>query len=880
MKLKFNQAIESETGILYAVQFLWMLTFLFLMSSLLPNFYLANRQDLILHASLELEQKSDNLQDFLRQLAVFRRQNYHHENRMREYKKLLDIHLQVAEINPSVAKLVDEEIQHFDRREGYELEDFPFDKIEVAAWEEVLRLREAIKDMSLQLEEVYVKLKNNRFTAIVSSLVLLGLTLLAVFLGRRLWLRDKGNLLLANRQMEQLSDGVPGLFFQFRIGENSVELLHLSNKYNEFFNIPVASLAKHPEQAIEIFGLDSFVSTYRIERDKVTEYDNESKISEGGRTRWLLTKATIGKSSREGIILSGSILDISSEKEAEESMREMARGVASGFGERFFSRMSLSLRTAMKARHALIAERLLERPEVFLVRFGWASSPLLEGREFHVNPDVLGDRERLGIELERLFAEDEHVQKTSGGKIAFTFMIDEKSEILGVIAVLNSGTQDPSDKMKSILDIYAARASGEILRLRAERTLLHSYQNLERTIAERTSSLSHVNRSLTREQAFISAVLDTAGALIMLLDDKGRILRFNRECERKCGLSSEKIRGRFFWQELPPYDYSDAIREMFKEVVGGNTRSIEYPIRTVNRDSRLVLWSHSPLERDGEKTFIAVGIDVTDQRRMEEEAELRNQQMMRFDKMVSIGVLSAGMAHEINNPNNFIMMSTNRLKKSWEDLRPVLDEYSEKFGEFLVGGIDYSEFRDSMPALLSGLHQGATRISGIVNSLKEYARQDKGILDQAVDVNLALDTAVMLVNNVINNSTDNFTVHKAELPRVLGNQHKLEQVMINLIKNACEALTDRSQSVWIETGYDKEEQEVIVRVGDTGRGMSSDERSMITDPFFTTRRSSGGTGLGLSISSGIVREHQGKLEFESELGKGTIAELRLPVISA
>ena len=154
-------------------------------------------------------------------------------------------------------------------------------------------------------------------------------------------------------------------------------------------------------------------------------------------------------------------------------------------------------------------------------------------------------------------------------------------------------------------------------------------------------------------------------------------------------------------------------------------------------------------------------------------------------------------------------------------------------------------------------------------------------MTQSVDVNAVLKSAVTLLSNMIMKSTDHFSVeYGSPLPRLRGNFQRLEQVIINLIQNACQALRDTRRGISVSTFYDEKIQGIVVKVEDEGVGIPSEILPHITDAFFTTKPESGGTGLGLSISSRIVKEHGGTLTFISEVRKGTRAEIFLPVLQA
>jgi PAS domain S-box-containing protein len=275
--------------------------------------------------------------------------------------------------------------------------------------------------------------------------------------------------------------------------------------------------------------------------------------------------------------------------------------------------------------------------------------------------------------------------------------------------------------------------------------------------------------------------------------------------------------------------------------------------------------------------FRGVVRDITERRRSEEQSKLHQQQLMQAGKMAALGVLVSGVAHEINNPNNFIMLNAPILREAWESSLPILDEYYRDNGDFLMGGMKFSELREQMPKLLAGVSQGAERIKQIVANLKHYVRGDTGGLDQLVDVNAVIRSAVSLVSNVIKNATDRFAVSYAtDLPPVRGSSQRLEQVVLNLIQNACQALPEKTCGLFIATRMEDGGKGVVITIHDEGTGIQATDLPRIGEPFFTTKVDSGGIGLGLSISSRIIEEHRGSLRFSSVPGAGTTVTVQLP----
>ncbi|MBI1929498.1 ATP-binding protein [Candidatus Poribacteria bacterium] len=238
------------------------------------------------------------------------------------------------------------------------------------------------------------------------------------------------------------------------------------------------------------------------------------------------------------------------------------------------------------------------------------------------------------------------------------------------------------------------------------------------------------------------------------------------------------------------------------------------------------------------------------------------------------------MAHEINNPNYYITINGKLLKRIWDEGVPILDEYYEENGDFDLAGIPFSEAHENIDQLFNGIAEGAARIGKIVESLKNFARQDTGELNQQVDVNAVVESATVIMNNLLQKSTNHFSVERAQnLPTIRGNAQQLEQVLINLITNSCHALLDKQNSIVVKTAYDADSDNVTLTIRDDGTGIAPEDLKRIMDPFFTTRPETGGTGLGLSVSYGIIKAHGGELSFDSELGKGTTATVSLPVVS-
>jgi PAS domain S-box-containing protein len=365
------------------------------------------------------------------------------------------------------------------------------------------------------------------------------------------------------------------------------------------------------------------------------------------------------------------------------------------------------------------------------------------------------------------------------------------------------------------------------------------------------------------------------------VDLKGNLIFFNDSLCRILGYTKDELAGMNNRQYMD-VQTAKKVYQTFNEVylTGRATKAFDWELIRKDGKKRILETSVSIIRNpEGEPIgFYGIGRDITERKEAEEQIRFHQQQLMQVSKMVALGTLVSGVAHEINNPNNFIMLNAPLLLDAWQSAVPILEEYYEANGDFLVGGLSFAEMREGIPSLFSGIINGSRRIKQIVEDLKDFIRKDASDMSQWVDMNAVLRSSISLLSNIIMKSTTRFSIRYGEdLPRIRGNFQRIEQVMINLIQNACQALPHPRRGVSVSTLYDEEARSVVVRIEDEGTGIPAEALSHITDPFFTTKRDAGGLGLGLSISSRIVREHGGAMTFTSEPGTGTVAEVILPV---
>jgi signal transduction histidine kinase len=258
------------------------------------------------------------------------------------------------------------------------------------------------------------------------------------------------------------------------------------------------------------------------------------------------------------------------------------------------------------------------------------------------------------------------------------------------------------------------------------------------------------------------------------------------------------------------------------------------------------------------------------------------EQLVQTEKMASLGQLVAGIAHEIKNPLNFIYGNTgfladyaNKLQSllvAFEALPSLSAEDREQITK-LKQEMRYSFIKDDLRILIDNFTEGARRINNIVSDLRSFSRMDSDTLSE-IDIHSALEISLNLLTNQYKNRVE---IHReyGSIPKVQGYSGKLNQVLMNLLLNAFQAIRDKGD-VWIRTRLLNGA--VEVEIEDNGIGIPREHLKRVFEPFFTTKPVGQGTGLGLSISYGIIEQHGGKIHVTSTPQKGSLFTIRLPVL--
>ena len=425
-------------------------------------------------------------------------------------------------------------------------------------------------------------------------------------------------------------------------------------------------------------------------------------------------------------------------------------------------------------------------------------------------------------------------------------------------------------------------ANGEIRHLQAEAEVEFNQEGvpvrMQGVVRDITESFLAQEALRESEARFREIFEQNEDAIILLARETLDIIDANMAAETLIGRDRESLAWLGPWSFIVPEDYNSFIGAI--PATGDAPPFHLERIGALRSDGTTLItsiWGKVIRLRDTEVLYCSIR-DITRRISMEEEARITQSRLIHANKMASLGILVSGIAHEINNPNTFIQGNASLIESFWRDTVPILEHHRAEGGDFILGGLPFKEVERIFPRLLHGVREGSRRISAIVNNLKDFARQDTAKCFMPINVNRVVEDAKLILSYQIHRYTDNFRLDLPEgLPLALGKYQQIEQVIINLIINALQALPAKDAGVTVSTGADPDGSAITIAVRDEGEGMAREVLERITEPFFSTKIDQGGTGLGLSISAAIIREHNGSLRFESTPGQGTTVTVSLPI---
>jgi len=393
------------------------------------------------------------------------------------------------------------------------------------------------------------------------------------------------------------------------------------------------------------------------------------------------------------------------------------------------------------------------------------------------------------------------------------------------------------------------RAPGVAMRIYYYRILPFSRKGIVESamlLMDDVTEQVRLGEEVRRIERHLASIVESASDILLSTDIEGRIWSWNAAARKLSGYSFYEVKDHFLF-EYCTSDHQDEVKKAFAGMKAGKrSQMAEWDLITKQEDSIQVSWVLSPMKDDSFQTvgIVGVGRDLTERRKFEA-------QLFQSQKLAALGVMGGGIAHEIRNPLAI----------------------SSSAAQFLMDNTITPEFRKECTGKIQ---TGIKRASIIIENLLRFARpSENGEIAQVDLISLLKETLSLVKNQASIQKIETTSHFPKNTVLINGNGSLLQQVFMNLFLNGINAMPDGGT---LSISTEIMDNEVAVRIADTGHGISKPEINKIFDPFYTTSSVGKGTGLGLSISYSIVKEHLGNIEAESVEGKGSTFIVRLPIL--
>ena len=419
---------------------------------------------------------------------------------------------------------------------------------------------------------------------------------------------------------------------------------------------------------------------------------------------------------------------------------------------------------------------------------------------------------------------------------------------------------------------------------KAEEALLKAHEELEIKVKERTHKLAKANKALKETTDHLSLILEFLPIVSYTCNaDENLTITFvsNRIKEITGYTPAQFTDDPAFWQEhIHPDEQKEILKEL-KSATHKGTYQFEYRFQAADGSYR---WfsDHRHLIKPGNRSrryMVGAWQDITEDRRVRQEGELRMQQMIQSHKLKALGEVVTGVAHEINNPVSFIANNIPLLEEMWTAVEPILASDGASHPDWGDKGIGYVEVCTNMKEIIEEFKIASQRIKRVITGLKEFARVDETVQKKPIQIEEVIQGVLIIVGAQVRKTVSRIDLYiDSCLPTIQGHFQKIEQVIANLLINAHQSVTpDRKGRIIITARNIERLNSLLIEIEDNGIGMKKEVLDHIFEPFFTTRRDREGTGLGLSISYGLIKEHRGIIGVTSRPDIGSRFSIYLPL---
>lgn len=484
--------------------------------------------------------------------------------------------------------------------------------------------------------------------------------------------------------------------------------------------------------------------------------------------------------------------------------------------------------------------------------------PFKEPAEVTVSMDVIKTGMPVRVpDIENQSKYELHIYKMSGYKDFLCYPLRRIDSVIGTLCMASAKTMEINDHFDLLMQTIVDTIAQTIERKQTEKLLEKHSLNLEELVHKRTDELVAINNVLKVSEAKYVDLYNNALDMFLTVSAKTtNIIDCNETLTKVSGYTKEEIMN----HPVTNLFHVDCLAEaekaisLFKET--GEVNDYELILRC--KDGRKVDISiNGSAVRDEQGNIIhsrSVWRDITVRKMVEKELTKTNEKLLHSEKLAAIGKLSASLSHEFNNPICGI--------------RNTLESIVE------IGSC--KPLDDNLLKLVHLSIKELTRMAHLIKDLQDFNRPSSGIFISSIDINALIDEVILINKNLLKEK--NIMVEKnydVDIPQITVIPDQIKQVILNLIQNAEESIPETGGKITINTLHD--DSNVLIQIKDSGAGIKKEFMSSIFEPFISSKPAVKGTGLGLSICYGILKKHGGDILVESEVGKGTIFTMTLPV---